>query len=647
MTQMLFKRLVVATLVAVLVGGTLSSQSPAASRARIQGPYEKVSLRDLARARSLWVDDEVLVDFAPGRARERLDQVDALEGATIRESVAGTDLSVVHLPDETSVQEALDAMASDPAVESVEPNLLIYPSQTIPNDPRFDDLWGLHNTGQNHPVTDPPPNNAQGNTDADIDAPEAWDLEQGDAGTVIAVTDTGVAVNHPDLNASIWTNPGEIAGNGIDDDSNGFIDDVHGWDFGQEDKSLLETDSSVEGFDHGTHVAGTIAAEMDNSTGVTGICPACKIMVLKFMRAIDSDSDGDKDVMEGRLSDELEALTYARKEGADIMNASFSTSLFSAKERRAYVRLGNSGVLTVAAAGNSSLDNDMPLAISLGNFIAFSPEYPASFTVPTILSVAASNHNDQYGYSTGCATAFARWRCAFTNWGHDSVDVAAPGVDVLSSVPATGYDAFNGTSMATPHVVGVAGLVKSEHPGYSPVAVKNAIMNSVDKPDSLKKLYAFPAGPVSGRFTRTSGRVNASDALTAGTGSATPRTDGNIDGAKRIRRRIRGHISWPADINDVFYKKLRKGKKYKAKLDGPNNRDFDLYVWKPGTLEIWQLEKGCFRSRGQCKRLRYADTPNTADETVTFTAKRSKRYYIHVSAWLRNSGRFLLKVKRV
>jgi subtilisin family serine protease len=653
MTHSSLNRSIVATALAVLAGAVMTAVPPAASQPleNESGSAPIVSKRDPSKSRfsdPLWADDEVIVRFTPGDPDKRLDQVEGVEGAEVAEKIDGTHLQVVELPEETSVEEAVSEFSADPAVKSVEPNLFVFPTQTIPDDPRFPDLWGLHNTAQNHRLGDPPPLQGSGKVDADIDAPEAWDAEKGDPETVVAVVDTGVDVDHPDLDGSLWVNPGEVPGDdGIDDDDNQMVDDIHGWDFGLNDGTLLDP-SHIEGYDHGTHVAGTIAAEMDNAIGVAGVCPECKIMVLKFMKPMDTDGDGQKDSVGGLLSDELEALAYARRKNADIVNASFSTSLFSTRERRAYTKLHRDGVLVVAAAGNSNLDNDMFLQADLGGFLAFSPEYPASFTVRSIVSVAATNHDDRYGFFTGCAEDLPRWQCAFTNWGHDSVDLAAPGVDIRSTVPGNAYAVFNGTSMAAPHVAGVAGLIKSQHPEYGPIELKNVLMNTVDKPDSLKKLNAFPGGAVSGRFTRTSGRINADSALGGDTDNATALTDGNVDGARWIKRRRGGEVSWPADVNDVFFKRLDRNKTYKVVLDGPRRKDFDLLVWKPGTVEIWQYQAGCDPGvRGTCKLLRYADTPDEADESVKFTAKKSKKYFFQVSAWLRNSGHYSLRVRRI
>ena len=624
---------------------------------RVNVPGDRVALGArrldphlLHRGRPAWVPGEVLVRFTPGAGRASAARALVQRGARIKERLPGRGVALVDLAPTDSVPHALAALRRNPAVVFAEPNKLIYPAGTPPNDDRWDELWGFHNTGQSHRISDPPPATMSGTADADGDVLEAWDKETGTSDALVAVLDSGVAVSHPDLDANIWTNPGEIASNGVDDDDNGFVDDINGWDFAEEDKGLLENDGRIGGADHGTHVAGTIVAEKDNNTGVVGVCPECNVMVLKFMKPTDTNGDNQPDTMAGTLSAELEALAYARREGADIVNASFSTFLWSQAERRAYKKTGRAGILTVAAAGNSSLDNDMFLSYQFPDgSIAFSPEYPASFSLPRILSVAASNHNDEYGYFSGCATEVAKWRCEFTSWGHDSVDVAAPGVDIVSTVPG-GYDFFNGTSMAAPFTAGIAALIESEHPAFGPMDLKNAIMNSVDTPANLRKMPAFKRGPAEGDFTRTSGRVNADAALSAPTTNATPQTDGNIDGARRMRKVKTDRVAWPEDTNDVFKRRLRKNREYKVVLDGPRGKDFDLIVWKPDTKEIWQLENGCFLiGGGPCQMLKYLQKRDStrADEESRFTAKRSGVYYFHVSAYLFNRGNYTLKVHRV
>jgi subtilisin family serine protease len=550
-------------------------------------------------------------------------------GARVKLRLPSLDMQVVRLPRGLSVRDAAKRYGRDPAVRFAEPNYLRRPS-VVPTDALFGELWGLQNAALSHPVSGG--GTTTGAAGADIDAPTAWDVEQGD-GTVVAVIDSGVQVTHPDLATQIWTNPGEIPGNDFDDEGNGKIDDVNGWDFGDGDDSLL---GSFDGAEHGTHVAGTIAAALDGTEGVVGVCPQCRIMVLKIARDAD---DGSMPV-----SAEIAALAYAKSKGAKIANLSFGAPGFVNAEREA---LRKSGLLAVVAAGNESLDNDMALASDLGTDgvpdIA-SPAYPAAYTLPTILTVAASNDHDENAYFTGCRQdGFSKAMCAFTNWGHESVDVSAPGVDITSTVPDD-YDTFDGTSMAAPHVAGVAALVLARHPGYTVAQVKNAVMRSVERPTTLQKMFIAPAPGVTraqaklGRFTRTAGRVNAANALDASTANATPLTDGNVDGARLMSKsRVRGTVSWPADVNDVRQRKLRRGVTYRFTLVVPRGKDYDLIVWKPRTKEIWQFS-----------RLRAASArAGSVDEVVKFRARATGVYYIQVSAWLYKSGRYSLRFARL
>ena len=334
----------------------------------------------------------------------------------------------------------------------------------------------------------------------------------------------------------------------------------------------------------------------------------------------------------------------------------------SGAERAAINRAGKHGVLVVIAAGNASSDNDIQFYASDSSHavIAGGPSYPASYSLKNILSVAATNDRDNYAYFSQCRGVIPLWECGFTSWGHDSVDVAAPGVDILSTVKQgqgiafPDYEYFDGTSMASPLVAGIAGLVMSDHPAYSAIQVKNAIMHSVDRPASLKLYDSW--GDVTGvgkkalfgKFTRTAGRVNADDALLeTNTTKATPLTDGNIDGARSIRGKRTGSVSWPADANDVYRKKLTKGAKYHVVLNGPRGKDFDLWVWRPGTKEIFQFTARCFaRGFGACPPLQALSAGHTADEAVTFKAPKTGVFYIQVNGWY-SGGNYTLTIKKV
>jgi subtilisin family serine protease len=596
---------------------------------------------DLASSQAQYVPGELMVGFRATAERGAVRRANVRVGARVSQRFPAFRMQLVKLPRGLAVSDAARRYRRDPAVSFAEPNYLRYPT-AVPTDALFSDLWGLNNTGQLHAVSDTELDGDDtatlqlGTTDADIDAPEAWDFQTGN-GTVVAVIDSGFDVSHPDLSGQLWTNPDDTQ-DGNDNDGNGKTDDVNGWDFGDNDATLLGSTPFL-GYDHGTHVAGTIAAvQDDNGTndGIVGVCPNCKIMALKIAR----DSDGAFS-----LSAEIAALAYAKSKGAKIANMSLGGPGWSMAEREA---IRTSGLLAVVSAGNESLDNDMALASDLdgdGYWDIASPSYPAAYTLPNVLTVGASNHNDENGYSTEChALGFSKPQCAFTNWGHDSVDVSAPGADITSTVPGAGWETWDGTSMAAPHVAGIAALVLAQNPTFSVAQLKNGVMRSVEKPPILTTMYMAPAPGLTGArwkmgtFTRTSGRVNALNALTASSANATPLTDGNVDGAKTMSTaKVFGTVAWPGDVNDVRKRKLTRGRTYRFTLVVPAGKDYDLYVWKPGAKEVWQPNKF----------LRGSAHAGAADEVVKFRARSTGVYYIQVSTWLFKSGRYTLKFARL
>lgn len=288
---------------------------------------------------------------------------------------------VMQITGKSSVEQAIQQLKSSGLVEYAEPDYKVNPTM-IPNDPLFGELWGLHNTGQ-----------WNGTPDVDINAPEAWDITLGSSDVVVAVIDTGIDINHPELAGSIWINPGEIPGDSIDNDGNGYVDDINGWDFWNGDNTVFDP---YDGDDHGTHVAGTIAAATNNAIGIAGIAPNVKIMPLKFLGP-----------WGGYTSDAILAISYAKDKGVKISNNSWGGDGYS---QALYNAIAYSGMLFVAAAGNGYGDNN-----------DYYPKYPASYDLPNILSVAAC---DKQGYLA--------W---FSSYGPTSVDIAAPGVDILSTVP--------------------------------------------------------------------------------------------------------------------------------------------------------------------------------------------------------------------
>ena len=405
-------------------------------------------LPELALNPDLYDSSRILVRFKP--------EAPELAGSAIlpgTEFVATIDLvpglRSVQLAPEVSVEAALAAYKSNPYVLYAEPDFRIQLEAT-PNDPRFSSLWALNNTGQ-----------TGGTFDADIDAVEAWNTTTGGGTTIVAVIDTGVDYTHPDLAANIWTNPGEIPGNGQDDDGNGYVDDVHGYDFVNLDGDPMDDHS------HGTHVAGTIGAVGNNGVGVAGINWNIQIMALKFLDAFGG----------GFTEDAIAALNYAVAKGAKISNNSWGGGGFSQALFDAIRNAQSAGHIFVAAAGNESNNND-----------SF-PFFPASYNLDNIISVAATDHNDNLA--------------SFSNFGATSVDLGAPGVSILSTTPANTYDTFSGTSMATPHVAGVVALVRELHPEWTYSQVVTQILSTVD-----------PVSALAGT-TVSGGRLNAAAAVGA------------------------------------------------------------------------------------------------------------------------------------
>lgn len=388
-------------------------------------------------------EGELIVKFRTGVVKETSLKAHKSVGAAVKKRSAFVpSLELVKLPENLSVQEAITLYMSNPNVRYAEPNYISKPA-TIPNDTAFGQQWALRNTGQF----------AGGLAGADIKATDAWNVSTGSRGVIIAVIDSGVDYNHPDLVQNIWTNPDEICANGIDDDGNGLVDDCVGWNFFDNNNQPLDDAP------HGTHVAGIIGALGNNMLGISGVMWYVRMMPLKFIGFHEDPADcgGDTNFC-GDVFDAIEAINYAVSKGAKIINASYRYHVFSMADRDAIADANAAGVLFVAAAGNNGTNNDL------------TPLYPASYDLPNIISVAASDQNDQ--------------RAAFSNFGATSVDVAAPGVYILSTIPPSidpnGYDFFNGTSMAAPHVSGLGGLLFGYYPHFNQHQVIATILTNTD-----------------------------------------------------------------------------------------------------------------------------------------------------------------------
>ena len=391
---------------------------------------------------SAYSPGEVIIKFAPTASSADIQSVRSDLGATQL-----TSLSWIGASRERIVRYSVDAAVvryrADSRIAFIEPNYIIRLDRT-PNDALFSQLWGMRNTGQ-----------TGGTPGADIRATNAWDINTGSSSVLVAIIDTGMDYTHPDLAANVWTNPGEIPGNGIDDDGNGYVDDVHGYDFANMDGDPMDDHS------HGTHVSGTIGAVGDNGVGVVGVSWTVKLMGLKFL-----DAGGS-----GTTSNAILAVQYATQMGARIMSNSWGGGAYSEALRLAIQAASDAGILFVAAAGNSSSNNDL------------SPHYPSSYDVPLLVSVASTDHNDLLS--------------SFSSYGPTSVDLAAPGSDILSTLPGNTYGSYSGTSMATPHVSGALALMLARYPGMSGADARSKLLATVDPLPGLAGLIL------------TGGRLNA------------------------------------------------------------------------------------------------------------------------------------------
>ena len=330
------------------------------------------------------VAGQVIVKFKEEASRADKDDARSDEGLEKKEDLDLVDAEVDKIEGQ-SVEEAVSDLNDRPEVEYAEPDFKVYPTGYT-DEARFGDLWGLDNTGQTI-------NGSTGLKDVDVNAPEAFAVTQGNEDLVVAVIDDGVDFSHPDLKDRAWKNPGESGGgketNGVDDDGDGYVDDVNGWDFHNKDNTVHDAQDL-----HGTHVSGTIAASM-NGDGVVGVAPNVKIMALKFI--------GPRG---GATSDAILAIDYAKKMGAKISNNSWGGGPYSQALKDA---IDASGLLFVASAGNNGEDSDT------------TPQYPAAYNSANILSVAAFDNGGNLA--------------SFSNYGATSVDISAPGVSVLSSIP--------------------------------------------------------------------------------------------------------------------------------------------------------------------------------------------------------------------
>lgn len=427
------------------------------------------------------------------------------------------------------VLDAIDILKDCSYVNYAEPDYYLYATDVTPNDTYFSEQYGM----------------------TKIQAPAAWSLSKGSSNVLVGIIDSGVDYNHVELSSNMWRNPGEIAGDGIDNDGNGYVDDVYGWDFADNDNNPMDENG------HGTHCAGVVAAASNNGKGVAGICWNAKIVALKFM-----DSEGA-----GSTSAATEAINYATMMNIPITNNSWGGGGYSQAMYNAINRTG----LFVAAAGNEGYN--------LNN----RNSYPATYTCANIVSVAATDSRDRIA--------------SFSNYSTTKVDIAAPGVDILSTWPGNQLAYLDGTSMATPHVTGAAALLLSYRPGLTKTQLVNAILNNVDKVSGLKTKV------------KTSGRLNVYKMLknTAATSSYSYGAYSSVfDFDYYVANNPDVYAAYGDDVDAVFNHFLTYGM-----VEGRvASEEFDVNVYKDS----------------------YEDLRNAFGDDL-------KSYYVHYITYGKNEGR--------
>jgi len=432
----------------------------------------------------------------PLRAQDGVEAT--LESFGGSEMVRGLRLAKV---DPARTLEAVAELASRDDVLYAEPNY-IWRTKATPNDPRYvsGEMYGMNR----------------------ISAPAAWDTTTGNKSVVVAVLDGGVDINHVDLQPNIWTNPGEVAGNGQDDDHNGVIDDIHGWDFHHNDSSVFDNEN---GDDHATHVAGTIGAKGNNGTGVTGVNWDASIISIKVLGPTG-----------GNVANIINGYNYARRlreAGINLraLNNSYGGPGKSLAALDAINQLNNAGILFVVAAGNGGED-------SIGDDNFTFPDYPSNYDAPNVIAVASTNTFDSLS--------------GFSNFGARRVSIGAPGQSILSTVPnfanPNGYSFFSGTSMSAPHVTGAAALVCSANPACA----NSSAVNSGFTTAQLRGLLAFTGDriPALEGTTTTGRRLNVANAVASAleNDSTAPAPPGNFRVTAQNARNVT--LAWTAPGDD-------------------------------------------------------------------------------------------------
>lgn len=420
----------------------------------------------------------------------------------IKTTILNAKIVVVKRPIFENVDSAIENLEKNPLVEYAEPNYR-YHLATTPNDTLFSDQWGLINSGQKDTQK------RRGFVGMDIGASEAWKITTGSSNIVVAIIDSGINYNHPDLKDNIWVNTSELNGKpGIDDDGNGYIDDIYGYSFETE----KESGDPIDMLGHGTHCAGIIGARGNNGQGTSGVNWTVKLMALKFI--------GESGEGSGEAA--IKAIDYAIQNGAQVISNSWGGGDESRALEEAIERANKKGILFIAAAGNDMADNDVK------------PFFPASYLNENIISVTAIDNQGRLA--------------PFANYGKKSVHIGAPGVNVVSTV-IKDYESHSGTSMAAPFVSGVAALLLAHEPLLTHLEIKDRILSTTQ--------------PISGLQGKTINRglVNAYFALTNSQTTAT-----SEDPSTWLNE-----YTFPTMISSNHPYQNKTNQKFEVKIPGPNN----------------------------------------------------------------------------
>lgn len=422
-----------------------------------------------------YIEGEVLVKYQTDSQASDHRSLRAAYQLSLKEALPFINSELVATPKGQSTMQIVAKLAADPRVAAVQPNYLYHANELsdpgLPSDPDFNRQWALHNTGQ---VI----NGVAGQADVDLDAPEAWQSGSAPASpVVVAVIDTGLDINHPDLKGKIWVNTAELNGiKGTDDDENGYIDDINGWNFVDNSGQVYINASDDY---HGTHVAGSIAAGINDGIGIAGVANNVSIMPLKFL------GPGGT----GSTVNAVKAIQYATSQGALLANNSWGGGSY---DPALYAAIREFSRPFIVAAGNEKKNTDLR------------PSYPSAYDLENIIAVAAI---DNRGI-----------KASWSNYGLTTVDVGAPGVSIYSCYPGEKYTYLSGTSMAAPHVSGVVALVLGAKPEFSTARIEDV---AAVKKIILDSARANPLISLAGK-TVTGGNVNARDALLLANGNTLP-----------------------------------------------------------------------------------------------------------------------------